>query len=87
MTSISVALRSRNTKQFLANRNLDTAGTARGYFGGTPAGRRRPLIGTAAHLPEHPQEPVIDRSKNTRHVGDKVTATPESGLSINKEKG
>lgn len=36
--------------------------------GGPFPEKKRLLIGTAAHLPEHPQEPVIDRAKDTRHV-------------------
>jgi hypothetical protein len=32
--------------------------------------RQGEYFGTAAHLPEHPQEPVIDRPKDTRHIAD-----------------
>jgi hypothetical protein len=61
----------------LSQPNLGYCGDGPGsYFRRTP---RRRLNGTAAHLPEHPQEPVIDRPKNTRHVGVKSQWLMDAG--------
>lgn len=42
----------------------------RGGRAGRAMADRANTFETAAHLPKHPQEPVIDRPKDTRHIAD-----------------
>jgi hypothetical protein len=78
VTSISVALQSVQHIPNLSQPNLGCCGDGPGAISGEHLQGDQLLEQiAAAHLPEHPQEPVIDRPKNTRHACRQVAVTVE----------